>query len=73
MLLLSCELELVININCKMNKLIIDAAKDKIFLMVINNDTKYSIKHENTKINYEKLTLLINDFLYKKKNNKRKN
>jgi len=50
-----------------MHKLIIDAAKDKIFLMVINNDTKYSIKHENTKINYEKLTLLINDFLYKKK------
>tara|TARA_B100000035_G_scaffold45894_1_gene34704 strand:+ start:712 stop:1098 length:387 start_codon:yes stop_codon:yes gene_type:complete len=50
-----------------MNKLIIDAAKDKIFLMFMNNDTKYSIKYENTKINYEKLTLLINDFLYKKK------
>ena len=46
-----------------MSKLIIDAAKDKIFLMIINNDINYSIKHENTKNNYEKLTLLINEFL----------
>ena len=50
-----------------MNKLIIDAAKDKIFLMIINNDSNYSITHENTKINFEKLTLLISDFLNKKK------
>ncbi len=49
-----------------MNKLIIDAAKDKIFLMIINNDTNYSITHENSKINYEKLSILINDFLNKK-------
>ena len=52
-----------------MNKLIIDAAKDKIFLMIINNDTNYSITHENSKINYEKLSILINDFLNKKKLN----
>ena len=50
-----------------MVKLIIDAAKDKIFLMIINNNSNYSITHENTKINYEKLTLLISDFLNKKK------
>ncbi len=50
-----------------MNKLIIDAAKDKIFLMIINNDINYSITHENSKINYEKLSILINDFLSKKK------
>ncbi len=50
-----------------MNKLIIDAAKDKIFLMVINNDINYSITHENSKINYEKLSILIDDFLNKKK------
>ncbi len=50
-----------------MNKLIIDAAKDKIFLMIINNDSNYSITYENTKINYEKLTLFINEFLNKKK------
>ena len=49
-----------------MRKLIIDAAKDKIFLMVINNNTNYSITYENTKINYEKLTLLISEFLNKK-------
>ena len=52
-----------------MNKLIIDAAKDKIFLMIINNDINYSITHENSKINYEKLSILINDFLNKKKIN----
>ena len=52
-----------------MNKLIIDAAKDKIFFMIINNDTNYSITHENSKINYEKLSILINDFLNKKKLN----
>ena len=50
-----------------MNKLIIDAVKDKIFLMIINKDTNYSITHENSKINYEKLSILINDFLNKKK------
>ena len=46
-----------------MVKLIIDAAKDKIFLMIIIDNTNYSITHENTKINYEKLTILINEFL----------
>ena len=50
-----------------MNKLIIDAVKDKIFLMIISDDFKYSITHENTKINYEKLIVLINEFLNKKK------
>ena len=69
MILFSCEIELTRNINCKMNKLIIDAAKDKIFLMIINNDINYSITHENSKINYEKLSILINDFLNKKKLN----
>ena len=50
-----------------MNKLVIDATKDKIFLMIINNNINYSITHENTKINYEKLTLLISEFLNNKK------
>jgi tRNA threonylcarbamoyladenosine biosynthesis protein TsaB len=67
LILFSCAIELTRNINCKMNKLIIDAAKDKIFLMIINNDINYSITHENSKINYEKLSILINDFLSKKK------
>ena len=46
-----------------MNKLIIDVAGDKIFLMIIANDHIYSITYDNTKINYEKLTIIINDFL----------
>ena len=46
-----------------MNKLIIDATGDKIFLMVINKDTSQKITHENSKVNYEKLILLINDLL----------
>ena len=49
-----------------MNKLIIDAARDKVFFMIINNDNNYNITHENTKINYEKLTIIINDFLSSK-------
>lgn len=46
-----------------MNKLIIDMANEKIFLMIITVSNIYNITHENTKINYEKLTLIINDFL----------
>ena len=46
-----------------MNKLIINAAGEKIFLMVITSNDIYNITIENTKINYEKLTLIINDFL----------
>ena len=46
-----------------MNKLIIDAVNDKIFFMIIKNDNKYNITYENNKNNYEKLTLLLSDFL----------
>ena len=49
-----------------MNKLIIDVACEKIFLMIISNASIYNITHENTKINYEKLTIIINDFLSSK-------
>ena len=49
-----------------MNKLIIDAAKENIFLMIINNNDVYSITYENTKTNYEKLIILISDFLNSK-------
>ena len=50
-----------------MNTLIIDAAKEKIFLMIIKSKNIYSISHKNSKSNYEKLTLFINDFLNSKK------
>jgi tRNA A37 threonylcarbamoyladenosine modification protein TsaB len=46
-----------------MNKLIIDVASEKIFLMIINSNNIYNITYENTKINFEKLTIIINDFL----------
>jgi len=49
-----------------MNKFIIDAASEKIFLMIISYGSIYNITHENTKINYEKLTMIINDFLSSK-------
>jgi tRNA threonylcarbamoyladenosine biosynthesis protein TsaB len=58
---LSSALELVIKII--MSNLIIDAAKDKIFLTHIVNKNIYTCSHENSKINYEKLTILINEFL----------
>ena len=47
----------------QMNKLIIDTANEKIFLMIITSSNIYNITHENTKINYEKLTSIISDFL----------
>ena len=46
-----------------MNKLIIDNTNEKIFLMIITSSNIYNITYENTKINYEKLTIIINDFL----------
>ena len=49
-----------------MNKLIIDAVSEKIFLIIISNASVYNITHENTKINYEKLTIIIDDFLSSK-------
>ena len=46
-----------------MNKLIIDVANEKLFLMIITNNNIYNITKDNTKINYEKLTLIISNFL----------
>jgi len=63
LILFSSELEFTFENITKMNKLIIDVANEKIFLMIITNVDIYNITHENTKINYEKLTIIINDFL----------
>ena len=49
-----------------MNILIIDAAKDKIFLIIIKDRNIYNVSHENSKTNYDKLIILINDFLNSK-------
>ena len=49
-----------------MNTLIIDAANEKIFLMIIKTKNIYNASYENSKTNYEKLTILINEFLNSK-------
>ena len=49
-----------------MSKLIVDAATDKIFFMVIHNDINHNITHENTKKNFEKMMVLIQNFLISK-------
>jgi len=51
-----------------MSNLIVDATGDKIFLTLIVDKNIYTCSHENSKINFEKLMILINDFLYKHKN-----
>ncbi len=66
LLLLSSALEFVDIIFISMNKLIIDAANKSIFLMIISNNNIYNVSHENSKLNYEKLIILINDFLSEK-------
>ncbi len=63
MILFSSDLELILENKVIMNKLIIDIASDNFFLMIITSNDIYNINKENTKINYEKLTLIIDDFL----------
>ena len=63
LILFSCAIEFADNKKITMNNLIIDAANEKIFLMLIKSKNIYSASHENSKTNYEKLTILINDFL----------
>ena len=50
-----------------MNNLIVDAARDKIFLTLIVSKNIYTCSHENSEINFEKLMILINEFLNKNK------
>ena len=52
-----------------MNILIIDAANNKIFLMIIKSKNIYNISYNNSKNNYEKLSILIQDFLKSKEMN----
>ena len=47
-----------------MNKLVMDVTNEKIILMIITEDNIYNITKENTKINYEKITLILKDFLH---------
>ena len=46
-----------------MTKLIIDATNENFFLMLIDNKNIYNTSHTNSKFNYEKLMVLIDEFL----------
>ena len=48
-----------------MNNLIIDAAKDKIFFMIIADNKSYTSEFINNRENFDKLTILILNFLKK--------
>ena len=63
MIFFSSALELKIKNKIIMNNLIVDAARDKIFLTFIVSKNIYTCSHENSKINFEKLMILINEFL----------
>ena len=67
MILFSCPLELLVKNIITMNILIIDAARDEIFLTLIVDKNIYTCRHENSKINFEKLMILINNFLKENK------
>ena len=50
-----------------MKNLIIDAAGNKILLIIISDKNIYTSSHENSKSNFDKILILINDFLKKYK------
>ena len=60
----ACDFD--INIITIMN-LIVDATKDKVFLKIIINEQSYTNEYSNTKENFDKMSIIIFDFL--KKNN----
>jgi len=63
LILFSSALEAILENKIIMNKLVIDVVSEKIFLMIITKDDIYNITEDNTKNNYEKLTLIIKNFL----------
>ena len=50
-----------------MKSLIIDAAAKKIYLVLINNKNIYTCSYENSKSNFDRLVILIEDFLISNK------
>jgi tRNA threonylcarbamoyladenosine biosynthesis protein TsaB len=63
LILFSSALELLVNKIINMNILIVDAASNEIFLTHIVDKNIYTCSHENSKTNFEKMIVLINDFL----------
>ena len=58
----ACDFD--INIIIIMN-LIVDAAKDKVFLKIITNKQSYTNEYSNTKENFDKMGIIIFEFLEK--------
>ena len=50
-----------------MKNLIIDAADEKIFFSIINESQSYTTTHTNCRKNFDKLIVLLLDFLKKNK------
>ena len=67
MILSSSALELDMKTNMNINNLIIDAAGNEILLTLIVDKNIYTCSHENSKINFEKIMILISNFLQKNK------
>ena len=49
-----------------MKNLIIDAGKDKIFFSIIYNNKSYTMKFINNRKNFDKLVILLFEFLNSK-------
>ena len=49
----------------KIMNLIVDAAKDKVFLKIITNKQSYTNEYSNTKENFDKMGIIIFEFLEK--------
>jgi len=62
LLLFANTLEFEIKLTI-MNNLIIDAANDKIFFMIIADNKSYTSEFSNNRENFDKLTILIIKFL----------
>jgi tRNA A37 threonylcarbamoyladenosine modification protein TsaB len=67
LILSSSALELDMKTKMNINNLIIDAAGNEILLTLIVDKNIYTCSHENSKINFEKIMILINNFLQKNK------
>ena len=46
-----------------MISLVIDAASDKIFFSIIKDDKSYTTNHSNSRENFDKIIILLNNFL----------
>ena len=71
MFVFSTAYDFDINVIIIMN-LIVDAAKDKVFLKIITNKQSYTNEYSNTKENFDKMGIIIFDFLKKITSNWRK-